>query len=462
MNALKRLSGPGKWVFAVLAFAAALFTAPAMALTISLPGFICSGATATTVGDTMTITCAGSGPVAGSFSISGPASLPASSATTTQIAITRSGASGYAGTVTVPYTVSNACTAGASPNPMSFVDMDAAPKYIVVNTQVSGICTVSLGTITATAGTPTVGTGSANMTLVDPNAAVSFQFVAPPTSATNVGASGPTTITVQRSGGTNGEWSVPYTMSGTLAPAGSPVAGTLTGTLNFPANSATATATLSYTPPATAPAGVALPAQLVIALGLPNAVAPLVSGQAGSASGSHTLTLAAPASGPPPGGVPATITTGGIRTTLTLSPLQYSYSPLPDISTFLMADGVTSHVSGKIQVIGQLPTSPPPPVLFEGTISRNIGDFTPTPGCYFSTTYPDGWNMAYVIAPYYSSVSTGRGTNTVIDIHDAASAAAAQFCWAPKAEGQWYVNVRWTQTSCSNCQMLIEYFPANY
>ena len=34
-------------------------------------------------------------------------------------------------------------------------------------------------------------------------------------------------------------------------------------------------------------------------------------------------------------------------------------------------------------------------------------------------------------------------------IQDAASAARYSFCWAPRSEGQWYVNARWTYSSCA-------------
>ncbi len=33
-------------------------------------------------------------------------------------------------------------------------------------------------------------------------------------------------------------------------------------------------------------------------------------------------------------------------------------------------------------------------------------------------------------------------------IYDAASATARQYCWAPEAEGTYYVNMRWSYAQC--------------
>lgn len=372
MNQPDRSIGSGKRIAAILAFAAAFMAGPAMALTVSLPGFTCTTPTVTSGSDIVTIVC-GTGP--------------------------------------------------PPPPP-------------------------------------------------DPNANVSFQFAAP-TSATNVAVTSPTTITVMRSGGTAGSWNVPYTLGGSLTTAGaltSPANGTLTGsgTLSFPANSPSAS--IAYTAPLAAPpAAVTAPWTLTLTLIPPPVPVGTPPGTQTAALGTiltHTLTLNAQVVGQPPGGIPVAILAPGQKVFFGLTPPEYSYSVVPDVTLLRKDDGYTPFITGKINLVGQLVWTPNPPVTFEAAFSKTIGDFTPTLGCYFTSTFPDGFSMRYMVAPL-SIPSDGR--SPPILINDAATATAAGYCWTPKAEGTWYLNIRWAPSVCQyphptigKCVMGLEYFGDSY
>ena len=445
MKRLDSSRGIGRCITGAFAFVAALITSSASALTIDLPGFSCPGATATLTGTTLTITCGSSGPTAGSFLLNAPASLAAGTTTTTQVNVTRTGMNAWTTAVDVGYTVAGSgCNTLAGT--LNFTAMDGSAHPIVVTTTVAGSCAVTLSA--PSAGT-IAGTNPANIAVVDPDANVNFQFTAG-TSATNVGASIPTAIVVQRSGGTNGEFNVPFTVSGSLVSGGA-ILGTLTGPsgaitktsglLNFPPNSSTVT--LSYLAPAAAP-GVGQPWNLAFSLAPPTKVAGAPA-QAGALAGitQNVLTLSPTTSGPPAGALeyPIDQNAAGNWMYIGLNPTEVGYSKLKDPTSF-------GKVSGNIS-IAALSFSQGEPLKVEMTISKTIGEINPNAGaCYLYMDKKDAFVLRYITAPYYSSQSTGRGLPIITNINDYASAAAKSLCWAPKSEGQWYINVRHAGVDC--------------
>lgn len=164
-----------------------------------------------------------------------------------------------------------------------------------------------------------------------------------------------------------------------------------------------------------------------------------------------------PPAPPVVGGIPVVILPPGQKVFVGLTPPEYSYSPLPPVAP---------KISGKINLVGQLVWTPEPPVTFEACFSRSIGDFAPTPGRYFTSTFPDGFSMRFIVAPVFSAgTPNGRGGMTgAVDIHDAESAAAAGYAWTPASEGPWYLNLRWSPSVCTykmadgKCGMALEYF----
>lgn len=185
----------------------------------------------------------------GVFTLSVPASLPANATGNTSVSISRSG-----GTIDATVGVSasgGGCT--ASSGSVAFVGTDGSAKAVTVNTT-TGTCTI---TMSVPSGGTVSGSASGSATIVDPAAPVTLAFAAASISPTTFGASSPTVIKVNRSGGTNGQVTLPITVSGVLtnAAAGttSASAGSTTTQLVFPANSSEAS--ISFTPASTGTPG---------------------------------------------------------------------------------------------------------------------------------------------------------------------------------------------------------------
>jgi hypothetical protein len=176
---------------------------------------------------------------------------------------------------------------------VNFADGSTAAESVTVTAPAAApsSCVVALSLPT---GGATLGAArNFSVSVVDPNSAVSFKFSSP-SSSVGLGGGG-ISLTVTRSGGTNGDWDVPFTLAGSLTSAGSLVAGggsasPATGILNFPAG--TQSKTITYTPPATLPTGVTAPGTVVFTLGGPNPIAP-ATGQTGSLAtpSDHTVSV---------------------------------------------------------------------------------------------------------------------------------------------------------------------------
>lgn len=366
----------------------------------------------------------GPGTGAGSFSLTAPTSLATSLTTTSEIRVNR--ASGTAGAIDVAFSIlGSGCTAAGTTSPLTFPNGSSASIPIAVNTSASiGSCTVSITPQSpGTPGTPTTIT----ISIVDPNAAVTFAF-ATGSSPANVG-SGAVQVTVNRSGGTNGTWTVPVTLSGGLTTGGAMIAGAGSvspASLTFAAG--TSSQTVTYTPPSTTPATPALPADLVMLLGAPTGG---VLGQAGTASSTpHTLTLNGPAVGCPAPTLAGVLGAAGNTTLTRMASGAIATYTLPAIpttrysGTFVLSETTTSH--------------PADPYLMEIHINKCKGLVQPTVGdsCYISTTSRKALFDKLWITTFVGRLTTPALIN------------AAGYCYAPPSQGPWYVNIRYTYPTC--------------
>ncbi|WP_171095134.1 hypothetical protein [Usitatibacter rugosus] len=208
----------------------------------------------------------------GSFTLNVPGSLDVSStyqSSASNVSVSRSN-----GTAAIDVTIAG--NAGCTPDvtTLSWIANENSTKGVGITTT-TGTCTLQITV-------PTGGSGSTskNITLADPNAAVAFAFELPSLPSTSFGAPS-TVIKVKRSGGSQGDWSVPYLLNGFLssATAGSvtPSSGSSGAALNFPAGSSEAS--ITFTPVGSQPAGFSLPAAGSIQL-----QAPIKTGGGGSST----------------------------------------------------------------------------------------------------------------------------------------------------------------------------------
>ena len=365
------------------------------------------------------VQCGGSPSGPGTFTITGPTSLATGSTTSgTTVKVSRSG--GSTGAVDVTIALSASSTSACSPTTtlVSFADADVTAKGVVVDAGASaGSCILSISPSAGTAG----GSGTLTMQVVDPNADVSFAFQSA-TSIAQIGTA-PTVITATRTGGTNGAWSVPVTLSGGLAPLGTlpATSGQVSGlSFTFAANSSTAN--ITYTPPAVMPAA----SDLTFTLQAPVAVGTPIAGQAGTlgAVKVNALSLTGPAVGCPAfsGTVKSLNTAGFVNHMVGTSP-------------YTMVFGLPANTSG-FGILGLYSNTTTPkigPTLTEIKISKCMGDFTDNAdGCYEAKGSLDGTQINQEWAPRY----TTRYPN-------AAAFVKQQRCLTAGA-GPWYINIRMT------------------
>jgi hypothetical protein len=224
------------------------------------------------------------------------------------------------------------------------------------------------------------------VSVVDPNAPVTFKFSSP---SSSVGLGGSTVpITVTRSGGTNGSWDVPFTLAGSLTATGSLVTGggsvsPASGVLNFPAG--TQSATINYTPPATLPTGVTAPGTVVFTLGGPNPIEP-APGQTGLlvAPTDHTVSV-----------VQETVCTTTATKNFTYPGTQYKVTGVKPGETAAIALDIGpttlgSDLYGKWTMLESTETTQAADVQF--TVSACPGDFAPaSANCIRHTPYTGGY-----------------------------------------------------------------------
>ncbi|MGZ5032673.1 MAG: hypothetical protein ACXWAC_05700 [Usitatibacter sp.] len=380
----------------------------------------------------VSISCGSGTTTSATFTLSAPASLAPNYSTVNEVTVNRSGSSVDA--ITVPYSLTG-CTSSASS--VTFNAGISTPQSIALVTPASGTCGIMLGTPSSPGvlGSP----NSATISIVNPNADVSFTFTAAST-ATQIAAAA-STLTVQRSGGTAGTWNVPYTVGGTTSVA--TVGGT--GTLSFPAGSSTAT--IPVTPAAAPPAGVTLPASLTVALGAAVQAAGGPAGQNATlgAIPTHTVTVNAASDCPAP---PTNLLN----------------------STFAGAGNVIVQVAGSGQIVS-IPLPLPPWGGYTGSliITNSPSAGTPEPVTLelsvnkckgkIDTNTLGTWCNYKTNSNVYNSI-TWQGV-TISGYSSDAAAYPKGWCYAPYADGPYYLNARWTYSSCpggaSACGFAIQF-----
>lgn len=398
----------GAAVTAAAALAASMMlSGPAAAATVTLAGGTTSctynNVSGTSTGD-FTFYCTASNPSSpGTLAFTSAGASLAPSATTSVVVARSGGTSGAA----------SASLSGCSVNPatVSFVDGSSTPTpaSVTVTAPASGTCTVTLTPTGATAGSPT----SFLVTVVDPNAPVTFTFSSGTSSATIAGSSVP--ITVTRSGGPSGDWSVPFTLSGTMTTGGALVAGggtiTPASPLTFPANSQSAT--ITYTPPASGPSGVTLPGSIVYTLGTP-VLTSAATGQGGSigATSTHTMSVQGAAGG-------SCATSANYNSAYVGS--NVPYGPVNPGQSAAVAIAVTPGMIGRLVKASIVETaSMDSGADVQFTVSTCPGDFLkPYPSCMLHTQYTGGL-LQFSIGPkpagtawYVNVCELPAGTTTV-------------------------------------------------
>lgn len=369
----------GAAVTAAAALAASMMlSGPATAATVTLAGGTTSctysNVSGTATGD-FTFYCTTTSPTSpGTLAFTSAGASLAPNGTTSVVVARSGGTSGAA----------SASLSGCSVNPttVSFADGSSTPTpaSVTVTAPASGTCTVTLTPTGATAGSPT----SFLVTVVDPNAPVTFTFSSGTSSATIAGSSVP--ITVTRSGGPNGDWSVPFALTGTLTTGGVLVAGggtiTPASPLTFPANSQSAT--ITYTPPASAPAGFSGSGTIVYTLGTP-VLTSTATGQTGSVTptSANTMTVQGAAGGSCP--TTATVIQQYVASNV-------PYGPIKAGETAAVAIPLIAERSGRIVKVTLAETaSSDSGVDVQFTISPCPGDFLePYPTCMQHTQYTGG------------------------------------------------------------------------
>jgi hypothetical protein len=376
----------------------------------------------------------------GTLAVVAPTSLPTGSTTMTGVGVSRSGGSVGAAGVNFALTGTSGCvsSAAAVSGSLSWNDLDSTTQAIpIVTGATTGTCIVTISAATgASLGSPTART----INIVDPNAPATFAFAAPSSSTTING--GTAVLTINRGGGTNGDYTANLTLGGTLAPTGALVAtgGSISaGFVTIPAGQSSANVT--YT------AG-ASPGTLTVTLGDP---AGPTAGSTAIAPKVHTVTVnnsscAAPSAND------TTLGWGETPTMLLASGAVGSYlAPLTSASRMF---------SGKLKVSS---TTNSPSDSYLGTflvevqISKCKGVITvPAAGqtdyCYYS-----GTNRAQPIQDRPFWVFKAGMTDAQITTVGA--------CATPTTQGPWYINIRYTYGAgacAANCGYKVTPYPWNY
>jgi hypothetical protein len=414
------------------AIAATTVIGPATAQTITLSGASGNTCTYSTMSvnpsGNFTVTCTSS-TSPGTFALAAVTSLSTSStSTSTQIRILRSG--GTAGTVTVPFTTSGAaCGTAQTVSPVEFAAGDTAQPIILQTASTPGTCRVSIQAPSdGSLGSPSFR----DISIVDPDADVTFAFAASQPEAASVGGSN-LQIVVTRTGGSNNAWSVPVNLSGSLTSGGNMISGggaVTPTTLNFAAGSSQAT--ITFDPPNTPPVP-ALPLTLTLSLGTPTTTA--TTTQSGSATGAHTITLNGPAAGCPVPETSATTVDAAFASGTTL------LLPSGVIKTFVLPTPKTGFTSGVWWMSAGTSSFPVGlPYHFEVHINKCKGLVQETAGdlCYGKFSTKTGtWSRKW-----FTKLIPGNA------YYDSISEIKAKGCWAPASEGPWYVNIRYLYPSC--------------
>lgn len=232
-------------------------------------------------------------------------------------------------------------------------------------------------------------------------------------------------LTVFRSGSATGAVNVPFSLSGTAC-SGS-------GSANFSDGQNQSSFVVVPTAGGTCNVSLGTPSNSGARLGSPAAVAISVNGPVGTPTPGPTPT-------PAPGGVAGCAAPPADMLSASFKPIgavllqmqksgQVVSMPLPDVSSH-SGQAVFSESAGGAFT--------PQPVTLTVSISKCPGiiDTDQSNSCNMVSTNGNYNAMTWFASPY--SV-----------IQDATSARQYSFCWAPRSEGQWYVNARWTYSNCA-------------
>jgi len=230
------------------------------------------------------------------------------------------------------------------------------------------------------------------------------------------------TLTITRSVGSSGVVNVPYSLTGA-------------GCTNSNGNASfgDGVGTYSFGVPMVAPG------TCTVALGTPTTSAAVATGPRISSPASVVISVNAPQPGPGTAGCaapPADMLTASFKSIgAVLLQMQKSGQvvsiPLPEVvSGFHSGQAVFSESAGGAFT--------PQPVTLNVSISKcpGIVDTDTSNSCNLTSTNGNYNAITWFAAPY--SV-----------IQDPDSANRYSFCWAPRSEGQWYVNARWSYSSCA-------------
>jgi hypothetical protein len=313
---------------------------------------------------------------------------------------------------------SGGCT--VAPGQVNWANGDAAPKTVTVTATASAATCILSGGWSTQGG---AGNITATINVLDPNNPGTFGFTAP-----NSGPSVNSTfnLTVQRTGGSAGDWDIPFTAT----PTG------LTGQTFTPASplqfrgASDTTKTIALTTGST-------PGTIVFAFGTPVAVGATPPAPAPTMGGSITVTVQNNGPCPTPGAnviivgdMPAA---SGQHFLINGSAGQIMVSKLPSIAGFNAAVTQTS-----TQGTG-------PITNIEMAISKCPGDMdwsrNPAPGGA-GQSFPWGGNVIYPCVQ-----SSHILTNNTLSLHVNAINNAS-FCNVPNSGGPYYLNVRYEMPSC--------------
>ena len=404
------------------AIAALTVTGPATSQTVPTvtlsTGPSCPYSSASLIGGNFSFVCSGVTTV--TYTITAPSSLPQNFTTGSQIKIVRTGATTAAIDVNFAI-VSGPCSAS---NAATSVNILAG--YTSANLGIDTAAATGSPCVISIAAPPTGPPSSASIDIVNPDADATFAF-ATTTSLANVGGS-PINIRVNRGGGTNGAFTVPLTLAGDLAPAGSLLAGNLSAAaLSFAANDSFKN--VIYTPPSTPPSVPSPPATLLVTFG---AITGGTLPQIGTGSGTHTMTLNGPQAGCP---VPET-TAVSMKGAGVFELLQM---PSGGIKTYLLPTPLAPKITGSFNLAPTTPSYPVAPWYYEVHINKCKGlvQSTPGDGCYGQFA-----NATAIFSKVWFTKFTSSYDTTV-------KLSKYGYCHAPPSEGPWYVNVRYTYASCS-------------
>ncbi|HWH39121.1 MAG TPA: hypothetical protein VNU21_04735 [Usitatibacter sp.] len=230
------------------------------------------------------------------------------------------------------------------------------------------------------------------------------------------------TLTITRSVGSSGSVNVPYSLTGSGCTNGS-------GNASF----ADGAGSYSFGVPMVA-AGTC-----TVSLGTPTTAAAVATGPRVGSPSSATVSVQSPQPAPGAAGCaapPADMLTASFKSIgAVLLQMQKSGQvvsiPLPEVvSGFHSGQLVISESAGGAFT--------PQPVSLNVTISKCPGvvDTDQSNSCNIVTTNGNYNAVTWFAAPYSS-------------IQDPPSAQRYGFCWAPRSEGQWYMNARWNYSSCA-------------